>query len=164
MTPSHSSHIFKSRFNSPLCPLLSLSSVSRQTPAGGQKSSPGKGLCVSLMKTAVRTSFLGVYRPAGILRRSWNPAPKDQINVRFKQPTILITSQKEERDKELVIFLQRGERTKMFSLTISRRSEPICPHLSFYYHSGVPSYKERCSLKDGKQQLHRKQVINSFIF
>ncbi|MEQ2250304.1 hypothetical protein ILYODFUR_038600 [Ilyodon furcidens] len=49
------------------------SSVSHQIPAGGPKSSPGKG-SVCLLKTAVRTVFTGVYRPAGNLRRSWNPA------------------------------------------------------------------------------------------
>ncbi|MED6289139.1 hypothetical protein CHARACLAT_033235, partial [Characodon lateralis] len=101
MTPSHSSHFFKSKLNSPLCLLLSLSPVSRQIPAGRPRSSPGKGLCVSLLKTAVHTVF------SWNLPTCWNPQAyldsglKDQINVRFKQPIKLISSQKEEKDKEL---------------------------------------------------------------
>ncbi|MEQ2306441.1 hypothetical protein AMECASPLE_008382, partial [Ameca splendens] len=56
------------------------SSVSRQTPAG--RGPVPERVCVSLLETAVRTVFPGVYRPAGTIRRCWNPTRKDQINVR----------------------------------------------------------------------------------
>ncbi|MEQ2238904.1 hypothetical protein ILYODFUR_038133 [Ilyodon furcidens] len=47
-----------------------------------------------------------------------------QLNVRFKQPKIFITLQKEEKDRELVSYSLRGERTEMcFQLQISYRSE-----------------------------------------
>ncbi|KAK5623954.1 A disintegrin and metalloproteinase with thrombospondin motifs 2 [Crenichthys baileyi] len=42
--------------------------TSRQTPAGVPRSSPGKGLRVSLMESAVHTVFTGFHKPAGILR------------------------------------------------------------------------------------------------
>ncbi|MEQ2227300.1 hypothetical protein ILYODFUR_036311 [Ilyodon furcidens] len=117
------------------------------------------------MKTAVRTVFTGIYQPAGILRRNWNPAPKDQINVRFKQPKILITSQKEEKDKELVIYSQRGERTEMcFQLQISYRSENHLSAPLFLLSFGGP-YLQRTLLSKGwEKQLHGKQVINTIIF
>ncbi|MED6289164.1 hypothetical protein CHARACLAT_033535 [Characodon lateralis] len=102
MTPSHSSHFL---IQTQLTTLSSLPEFGQPSDPSGRAEIQSRKGSVSLMKTAVRTVFTGIYQPAGILRRNWNPAPKAQSNVRFKQPKILITSQKEEKDKELVISL-----------------------------------------------------------
>ncbi|MEQ2293332.1 hypothetical protein AMECASPLE_032222 [Ameca splendens] len=106
MTPSHSSHFLNLDPLTTLSSPLSQSPVSRQIPAGGPKSSPGQGLCVSAEDSTV---FPGIYRPTGTIRRCWNPARKDQINIRFKQPNNTYNNTKR-RERQSISYFTRFAR------------------------------------------------------
>ncbi|MEQ2229471.1 hypothetical protein ILYODFUR_019060 [Ilyodon furcidens] len=60
------------------------------------------------------------------------------VTVRYKQPKILITSQKEEKDKELVSRCEENGQRLCFQLQISYRSENHLSAPLFLLSLGVP--------------------------
>ncbi|MEQ2308799.1 hypothetical protein AMECASPLE_031955 [Ameca splendens] len=143
MTPSHSSHFLNLDSLTTLSSPLSQSSVSRQVPAGGPKSSPGKGLCVSAGDSRVHGLFLestDPLEPSGVVGIQLERA---KLMSGLNNLTIPVTTQKEERDKVLVILLARGEMVKScFQLQSLHRSENNSTAPSFYCLLGVPSLQK----------------------